>query len=257
MIIQNFPDNELKSYIDEIWYVDLDTQNLNDIVMPTGQVHLVFNLGDKYTIFIDNQEIQVPDFALFSQYDKAIKIKYKGHIQQLGIAFKPFAFLMFFGIEFSLNDKFIIDCKTIENNELMKNLIKEVLNIKNFEQKEFFKNIENLFIRNINNNVEINFIEDMINYIENNNGEITVKELAIKFNSSISKIERIFKKSFNITPKAYFNIIKFRKSMEFSDPLSFYYDQSHFIKFCKKYTMKTPENLINADELSLKYMLKK
>ncbi|MGD1818062.1 MAG: DUF6597 domain-containing transcriptional factor [Pleomorphochaeta sp.] len=257
MIIQNFPDNELKSYIDEIWYVDLDTQNLNDIVMPTGQVHLVFNLGDKYTIFIDNQEIEVPDFALFSQYNKAIKIKYKSHIQQLGIAFKPFAFLMFFGIEFSLNDKFIIDCKSIDNNELMTNLINEVLNIKNFEQKEFFKNIENLFMKNINKNIEINFLEDMINYIENNNGEITVKELAIKFNSSISKIERIFKKSFNITPKAYFNIIKFRKSMEFKDPLSFYYDQSHFIKFCKKYTMKTPENLINADELSLKYMLKK
>ncbi|WP_458788512.1 helix-turn-helix domain-containing protein, partial [Vallitalea sediminicola] len=69
----------------------------------------------------------------------------------------------------------------------------------------------------------------------------------------ISSIERLFKKYFGLTPKAYSDIIRFKQSIISEDPKSFFYDQSHFIKSCKKYTLKSPKELGSVSEITLKY----
>lgn len=83
--------------------------------------------------------------------------------------------------------------------------------------------------------------------------DLTVAQLAKKMNMSTKTLERITKKYFNLTPRDFWNIIRFErttahlkenKTKKFIDALSFgYYDQSHFIKECKRITGTTPKNL--------------
>jgi len=100
----------------------------------------------------------------------------------------------------------------------------------------------------------------MIVSIESSEGNIGMEELSSLYNKPIRSIERYFKKMIGMTPKAYANIEKFRKAMKAMDEskgmLDYYYDQSHFIKSCKKYTGKTPSELMTSnDEISLNYMV--
>ena len=103
-------------------------------------------------------------------------------------------------------------------------------------------------------------LNKMITSIDADEGNMAMEELASLYNKSISAIERYFKKMIGMTPKAYANIEKFRKAMKAMDEskgmLDYYYDQSHFIKSCKKYTGKTLSELMTSnDEISLNYMV--
>ncbi len=83
-----------------------------------------------------------------------------------------------------------------------------------------------------------------------------ISDLAKAFNYSLITMERQFKKNFGLTPKAYCDLIRFRHSLMSDDPQSFFYDQSHFINSCRKYTLKSPKALNEVSEITLKHMTK-
>jgi len=98
------------------------------------------------------------------------------------------------------------------------------------------------------------FLEECLYYIHRAGGDITLKELAIRLQCSEKKIVRAFLHNFDLTPKDYTRIVKFRKALarlnENRTPTLTsigyecdYYDQSHFIKDFRFFTGKTPKQI--------------
>lgn len=102
-------------------------------------------------------------------------------------------------------------------------------------------------------------VEKIISNIEESE-DFMVGSLAEKMNMSSKTLERNTKKYFNLTPKELWNILRFERTTthlkqsdvtRFLDVLSFgYYDQSHFVKDCKKITGLSPKKLFTRMKLS-------
>lgn len=246
----------LNCYIDEIWLVDGEVMTEADIIMPTGQVHMVFNFGAPYQLLINDQLVTVPNYGVFGQFKEPLAVHYNGPIRQIGIAFKPFAFLMFFGVAYTLRLNAIVDCKDFIEHPLMAAVITYVQDLNQKDRLREIEGLEALFLPYIKKSEKTDLLEALINHIEDSKGQCTIKELADTFNYSISSLERLFKKYFDLTPKAYSDMIRFKESLLSEKPEAYYYDQSHFIRACKRYTNKSSNHLYNCSELTLSYMIK-
>ena len=111
-----------------------------------------------------------------------------------------------------------------------------------FSGKSFFKDI---------------YIESLcINRIIQTKGDISVNQLAVDFDIPIRSLQRKFKKTTNLTPKEYINIIKFQsiitkieiiKHYRFKKVPKMYTDYSHFYKEFKRYTTLSPKKFYKSE----------
>ena len=95
------------------------------------------------------------------------------------------------------------------------------------------------------------FAEQCLYYIHRAGGNITLRALAASLQCSEKKIVRTFLSNFDLTPKDYMRIMRFRKTLaelnrDYHHNLTCicyendYYDQSHFIKDFRFFTGETP-----------------
>ena len=103
-------------------------------------------------------------------------------------------------------------------------------------------------------------IDRVISLIESSiTGKFKVAELSDSIHMSEKSMERWIRKEFNLAPKELWQVIRFqnasrklknRPNMKFIDALEFgYYDQSHFIKECRKMTSYSPKELFSKMKL--------
>lgn len=253
MVIQHITNEKIRSLVEVIWFVEEEKGLDHDVVMPTGHIHLVYNFGSPYTLVTNNTEMTIDGVALYGQFTKAIKVKYGPSVKQLGIAIRPSALYTIFHRINCLYLGSILDCRSIESMIPFHKLVYSY--IENDQPVEaLIKAIEAHLSPFVDDEPLVS--EDLIGYIEARKGVIDVKVMAKAFSYSVSGLERLFKKSFGLTPKAYADIMRFRYAMMEELPQRHYYDQSHFIKNCRKYTSKKPADLEDISELTLLNMLK-
>jgi AraC-like DNA-binding protein len=98
------------------------------------------------------------------------------------------------------------------------------------------------------------FMGECLYNIHRKGGEIMLKELSQTLRCSEKKIVRSFLSTFDLTPKDYIRIVKFRSALANLNGgqvgsltsvayQSNYYDQSHFIKEFRFFTEKTPRQI--------------
>jgi len=103
------------------------------------------------------------------------------------------------------------------------------------------------------------WMRDVITAMENGMaGQVSMAEIAEKNHVTVKTLERRFQKAFGISPKLFANLIRLQhtaKSIrqsqhhalshgDLTDALGYgYYDQSHFVKACKKITGLAPKQL--------------
>ncbi len=98
------------------------------------------------------------------------------------------------------------------------------------------------------------FLQQSLQIIHQHQGNLTIKALNQQLNCSEKKLIRTFKSYFNLSPKAYLRIVKFRKALQEIHFAPFkkltqiayesgYYDQSHFIKEFQFFTENSPLKL--------------
>jgi len=98
------------------------------------------------------------------------------------------------------------------------------------------------------------FLQECLYYIHTADNEMHLKNLAKRMRCSEKKIIRSFSAHFDLTPKDYMRIVKFRRALQLLNHApaenltsiahrSSYYDQSHFIKDIKFFTEKTPKEI--------------
>lgn len=88
----------------------------------------------------------------------------------------------------------------------------------------------------------------------------TVPDLARSMNMSTKSMERWIRKKFNLTPKKLWQVVRFQHvsnklknqpNRKLTDSLEFgFYDQSHFIKECRKITGYSPKEFFSKMKLS-------
>ena len=98
------------------------------------------------------------------------------------------------------------------------------------------------------------FLEQALHFIYASSGNLHVNELRAKLKSSDKKLLRTFKRAFDLTPKAFIRMVKFRQSLYLLSTrkhlnltdiayYSGYFDQSHFIKEFQFFTGNCPKTV--------------
>jgi AraC-like DNA-binding protein len=99
-------------------------------------------------------------------------------------------------------------------------------------------------------------MEGLCRAVGRNNESFDLSRLAAEFNLSERYIQKLFLNYVGITPKSFFSVQRFNKSLGLVRKANTsltniayecgYYDQAHFIKEFKSYTGLTPSQLSNA-----------
>lgn len=258
MIIQRKPNNMIGSMVDVLWYVDerdLDDKHRKDIIVPSGHIHIVYNFADSYFLIEENRHYLIPDKVLVGQFKNAVQVKYGNHVKQLGIAIRPSALYSLFHQVSGLYTEAMIDCSDMSSMKPLHNAIMKIVSEHPTEGIKILDEVEKYFESYDYAKSNVELYEHMVSYLEERKGIIDVKEMAGFFGYSVSALERNFKKHVGLTPKAYADILRFRYAVIEDDPKRLFYDQSHFIKNCRKYTNKIYVDLLQSEEISLLHML--
>jgi AraC-like DNA-binding protein len=252
---------KLQNLISHVWFMEFkenEKVERTDLIMPTGSLNMVFNYADEqYLIHEKGEPEKLPDILITGQLNKVWKLQYGDTLKQFGIILKPIGFFRLFKVPAALFSGTFIDGETAPWN--LEKLYSELS--QHHDVNKAFDFIEEYLQTHTNPEDVPAFLTEILNSIELSEGNISTDELASTYHKSVSSIERYFKKMVGMTPKAYSNIVKFNTAINVMDEanniLDYYYDQSHFIKTCKKYTGKTPAELMKTNkEISLNYMLK-
>lgn len=248
--------NEFASLIKGVWTIEFSEEEqytLNDIVIPTGFIDVIFSYRDDYYLIDKDVTTKIPKILIAGQSDHALQIEYGINTKLVGMLVTPIGFLSIFNLTSAPYKNSITNGGAPEWN--LTEIYSKLQSLEKIEDiafcvKEYF---------NIISSKNLDRLYSIIKIIDNSNGEISIKKLASINNLSESAFVRYFKKNTGITPKAYSIIIKFKYSLS-NQKLNVndsYYDQSHLIKNCKRYTGKTPkELLVSSKEITLDYILK-
>jgi hypothetical protein len=255
----------LSQLVRGLWYVKKDglaESEQVDIIPPSGLIHIVYNMADPYCLITEEDCVEVPDIVLAGQFKHPLQVKYQSNLHQLGIALSPAALSFMFNTVGGLYTEAMIDCSHFESMQSLHQVVSKAVNpiktgsydlfdpILSYFKDYYFKTLEAS-----NTLGPFHAVSDILDYIDVKDGQLEVGDLAKHFNYSISAIERLFKKHIGLTPKTYLDIIRFRKAVLSEDPTSLFYDQSHFIKQCKKFTSKIPKALSESEELTFLHVL--
>lgn len=261
-MIQTFQATDaLKSSIDYIWIVEaehLSPTNRQDIIMPLGHINIIFNFKSPYYLIERKRRMPIPDSAVIGQIKKAKHVQYGENLYQVGISLTPLGYIHSFNYPISQLTERI--CSVDDVFPEMKHLRKKIHHAQNHES--LIENINEYFLKQISSNfIDTDSTNHMLSYIKQRCGNLNVSHMASYFGISISTLERTFKRYVGLTPKAYGDILKFQQnvisSQKLIDIYEHYYDQSHFIKTCKKFAGKTVHELeCSIEELTLGFMFR-
>lgn len=109
-------------------------------------------------------------------------------------------------------------------------------------------------------------LKHIYNEIIRNEGAVKCSEIAQKFGYTNRYIHMLFSDEFGISPKQYSEIVRFKCiykklllnniKQKKNDYYEIFYDQSHFIKNCRKYAAHTPGELFrNKNDIGKGYIL--
>ncbi len=252
MVGQFEPDKQLEKWVDYIWYVsegEIPQARRKDTIMPLGHMNVIFNFLDGYTMLEKGVQRSLPDVAVVGQIKTAKTVYYGKSVLQIGIALKPTAFMLLF----RKNSEDFTECIE-EGPEMLMDLHETLKRIETVEQKveriwKFLKERRAVYYR------DDQLMEQMMTYIESSVDNFNVSVMAEHFYMSVSTLERYFKRTIGLTPKAYANIKRFVINQRSECDKVLYYDQSHLIKASKLYTGKTPKALTyEQDEITLDFI---
>ncbi|KTD84162.1 DUF6597 domain-containing transcriptional factor [Paenibacillus etheri] len=253
------PINALHKIVDYIWVVDFDflaDDNREDIIMPLGYINIIFNYGSAYRLVGEDQEMVIPNTVVIGQMKSAKYVRYGQQLYQIGISLTPLGFIQLFHVpSLELAERIV---QAIDVDPDLDELYRMMMRFKDVEQHITAIN-HYLLHKMVLNKKDTGRIEKMLTYVEREYENLNIVSMAKFFSISVSTLERFFKKQIGLTPKAYGDIVKFRKHVEDEglrkNMQHRYYDQSHLIKTSKKFAGKTVKELEKLPhELTLRYV---
>lgn len=247
------PCDELKLYIYNYWSIKnrIDSRKTNKI-LSDGSLGFTINFSNPYEITLNSEKTYCDaKVVLNGQTKHASYITFEKYLDAIGIRFKAGGAYKFFDEEInSLCDKNINYDESFWNFDfLYKELITKESN------QERIEVVEKFLIKRLNASKKVNskYTFDIVNFINEKKGDISIECLCEQFSLSKRQIERIFKKEIGLSAKLFSRIIRMRNvrdtlsSLEIENLTSTgynngFFDQAHFIKEFKSFMNETPKN---------------
>jgi AraC-like DNA-binding protein len=244
------PDKSISLFVKNILVFD-ETEMNQKTVLPffaDGYPGLMFQ-ETQNGLFVSPHNKEMPLLFLYGQTIKPIELVIEGTYKLIIFQLYPFVLKSFFSVTAKdIND----GCYDLQQSQNGGNTINQLL-----RQTKYKKRIEILtaFLFDIfqakKETLDLQ-IRQAIQIIIDNKGQISIKQICHKINSTARTFERRFMKETGISPKQFSNIIQFQLSLEQLTLKDFtkltdivykngYADQSHFIKVFKAFTGKTPK----------------
>jgi AraC-like DNA-binding protein len=234
------PAPALVPYIDAYWTATGDGIGLKtEKILPDACIDIIFNLGP-------DCQTESNTYLLKSEqaYLVGTMIRFKETLMQpetklLGIRFKPAAFTVFYDYP-SLHR---LTDQTIEFNKQLSPDIGSTI-------KYSSAYLDDFFLKKLSHPKRSLF--PIVNGIQNQDGQVTVKAIAQKHFTTIRQLERHFNQHMGISPKDFINLVRYQsalykiqnnttnKSLLEIAFESGYYDHSHLTNEIKKYTGVAP-----------------
>lgn len=219
---------------------------------PTGYTAITFNFLDTYEVCsgTDVEFTRNPPAVVVGQQTKNYKLKFSGHIQQLGIVLKPTAVATLF--DYSLRG--VID-KRIALELVIGDAACQLLfdRLKKEKRTEYRLALLHSFLLEAMQGYEtkLNVADLAGDIILKNKGAITIEQLLDELCVSRRHLERKFTDKVGLTPKQYCrivrmahisNIVAHQEEIDWQDLVynGGFHDQNHFIKDFKALNKLSP-----------------
>jgi AraC-like DNA-binding protein len=254
MGLQQFlPSEILRPYIKFHWIYSTDKDTSTDVIYPSGCVELAINISDgQVTTILNDRAIKMPSVEVLGQLTIPGRIIATKGSTLLVTRFYPYAVSLFFPNHVS---EFTND--SIDLNEIFKNEATELYH-RMMEQRTIDQKI-NMLEAFLIQKLKKGRSEEKLRLVEHICNQpfdcdiLHVEDLASKYGFSERYIQKLFTDFIGISPKSFFNIQRFNRSLELvrSSGSSLtaiahecgYYDQAHFIKEFKNFTGMTPSQV--------------
>lgn len=251
------PNSELKDIVKR-YVVITDLKNNGDLLfIPSAGNFLVFNRGiSGYSHFHSGEKVDIPNSASISFKPVKAKTlvldmsKYEEiEFPILLVELQAIGFYKIFGKDAST----LANKHQVIEEKFMEKYFSKVYTHQNIDEE--IKYIENSLARiNLHNNNKREYIEVVLDKIEESKYEVPIEKLAREFGCSRRNLERGFKKFIGMSPKNYMQTSKFHQSFisyiagnkSFKQMEFLYTDSSHFNIVSKRLTGKTPRQLYKA-----------
>ena len=246
------PDVRLSPFLVCYYFFEATFDNAKVIQSPpTGYAAITFNFIDGYQVCSGNdvEFTASPPAVVVGQQTKNYKLKFSGHIQQIGLVFKPTAIATLF--DYSM--KALVDARIALESVIGE--VSEMLfeRLKSESRIEYRLALMHSFLLEAMDGYEkrMNVADVASNIILSTKGTISIDELLDKLKVSRRYLERRFTEKVGLTPKQYCRIVRMahisnvvanQEEIDWHDLVytGGFHDQNHFIKDFKALNTLSP-----------------
>jgi AraC-like DNA-binding protein len=251
-----FPSENLKKYIDYYWWIETsegEIKSNSERVLADSSLEIIFHFSNPVLRLNNNGLLeQEPTKLLIGQTVKPYTIVSTEKTSMLGIKFHSHTAKFFFDISISeMKDKhFDLSDFWGNNANILHDQLSEtdLLNSKIAVIESYLNKIKS-------QKMEVNlFVENTINEMMNQNGNICIKKICSENNFTTRHLEKLFLNNVGLSPKIVSRIYQFQYALKLmkhnSKSLTSlgldagYFDQSHFIKNFKDFAACTPSQYV-------------
>jgi AraC-like DNA-binding protein len=255
MIFKEFaPDQRLKPYVKCLYFYESDSDvNYDDIVFPSGNMEIIFNLGQgNWQAKKDGAFYTTPPIELWGQVTKPLSIKSIGKNTMLGVRFYPHSAAYFFNESVAEFNNEVVNAADLMGSSL-KTLYARLLDINDLGKRialleEYLWSRLVLFEKK---HSKLNFIGQIVHSLYNSGNE-KIEAISVRNNISARYLNMLFSQYTGLPPKLFCKINRFQHSLNLVNTneqnlttIAYeagYFDQSHFIKEFKAFTGITPNS---------------
>jgi AraC-like DNA-binding protein len=220
-------------------------------MLPMGYPFLEFSLNDNRLRHHRDGEVEQFHHIVIGLVNKPLYFQNTNAIHSVLVRLHPWGLARIFAGSAQLNTFFdagLIFQKRIEP-------LLEVLRSQP-DQNRWKEVLDTFFLRYLRDRViEIDErIAFAIRHILQKRGRISVVDLENQLFLSQRRLEQLFKAHLGLTPKAYVDLARFQSALALAHQYpnltqlaieTGYYDQSHFIRHCKKFSGVSPSKLLH------------
>lgn len=247
------PDNRLKPFIKCLYFYESDSaMDYDDIVFPSGNMELIFNLGSgNWQAKKDNDYFTTPPIEFWGQITRPLAIKSRGRNTMFGIRFYPHSAAYFFNEKLSELNNEVVNAADIFGSSLIQ-LHEQLLEATHLETR--IKLAENYFSTRLfvseKRHHKLKLVAGFVNSLTSEYGAKRITDISASNRISSRYLNILITEYTGLQPKLLAKINRFQHSLALvnSSTQNFtaiafeagYFDQSHFIREFKSFTGITP-----------------
>jgi AraC-like DNA-binding protein len=250
-----FPDPPLADHVQLFWHVRGCANYLRDRRLPTGNAHLLFNLGAAPTLFARESggpSRSFPTCWLAGQSESFIETGSHGETVLLGAQFHGHgAYRLLRLAQHELSGQ-VIELEALLGDHVL-GLRQRLLETPSPLAR--FVLLEQWLLRLLDRGAQVHpAVVEASRAIAGTHGQIALPALSRHTGFSREHLIRRFREQVGLTPKAYGNIVRFNRALELARAPApswaeiaqacGYYDQSHLVRDFQRFAGRAPATLL-------------